>query len=183
VAGSYLALLLLGVPCLADVSFQTAVQPFVAKNCFGCHNDKIQSGGLNLKSATDIAASREQWEHVVEKLKAGEMPPKGMPKPAAAQVASVTKWLEDEFAREDAAMKPDPGRVTARRLNRYEYNTTVHDLLAVDFRPADDFPTDDFGYGFDNIGDVLSVSPLLLEKYMQAAKTIVDEINRRMRVK
>ena len=164
--------LLIGVPCLADSSFQTAVQPFVAKNCFGCHNDKLQSGGLNLKAATDIASRREDWEHVVQKLKAGEMPPKGMPRPAEEQVATVTKWLEDEFAREDASLKPDPGRVTARRLNRYEYNSTIRDLLAVDFRPADDFPTDDFGYGFDNIGDVLTLSPALMEKYMTAGRKV-----------
>jgi hypothetical protein len=171
-AGAYLACLLIAVPCLADSSFETTVQPFVARNCVACHNDKLQSGGLNLKAATDVAKSRDEWEHVVEKLKAGEMPPKGMPRPAAEQVAAVTKWLEDEFQREDAAMKPDPGRVTARRLNRYEYNTTVRDLLAVDFRPADDFPTDDFGYGFDNIGDVLTLSPTLMEKYLAAARKI-----------
>jgi hypothetical protein len=174
-AGSSLTWLLMALPCLAappSGTFQTTVQPFVAKNCFGCHNDKVKSGGLNLKAATDVAASRDEWEHVVEKLKAGEMPPKGMPRPAGEQVASVTKWLEDEFAREDSAMKPDPGRVTARRLNRYEYNTTIRDLLAVDFRPADDFPTDDFGYGFDNIGDVLTLSPSLMEKYMTAAHRI-----------
>jgi Protein of unknown function (DUF1592)/Protein of unknown function (DUF1588)/Protein of unknown function (DUF1587)/Protein of unknown function (DUF1585)/Protein of unknown function (DUF1595)/Cytochrome C oxidase, cbb3-type, subunit III len=157
--------------CFAD-TFQTAIQPFVAKNCVGCHNDKLQSGGLNLKAAADVASKRDEWEHVVEKLKAGEMPPKGMPKPSEEQVASVTKWLEDEFAREDAALKPDPGRVTARRLNRYEYNSTIRDLLAVDFRPADDFPTDDFGYGFDNIGDVLTLSPALMEKYMSAARKV-----------
>ena len=170
--GSYLALLLVAVPCFADSTFQSTVQPFVAKNCVGCHNDKLQSGGLNLKAATDVAKSRDDWEHVVEKLKAGEMPPKGMPRPAPQQVALVTKWLEDEFAREDAAIKPDPGRVTARRLNRYEYNTTIRDLLAVDFRPADDFPTDDFGYGFDNIGDVLTLSPTLMEKYLAAARKV-----------
>jgi hypothetical protein len=171
-ASFFVAFALIALPCFADSTFQTAVQPFVAKNCFGCHNDKLQSGGLNLKAATDIALSRDAWEHVVQKLKAGEMPPKGLPRPAAEQVASVTKWLEDEFAREDAAMKPDPGRVTARRLNRYEYNSTVRDLLAVDFRPADDFPTDDFGYGFDNIGDVLTLSPTLMEKYLTAARKI-----------
>jgi hypothetical protein len=170
--GSTVAFLLIALPCLADSTFQTTVQPFVAKNCLGCHNDKLQSGGLNLKAATDIAQNRDQWEHVVQKLKAGEMPPKGMPRPAAEQVASVTKWLDDEFAREDAALKPDPGRVTARRLNRYEYNSTVRDLLAVDFRPADDFPTDDFGYGFDNIGDVLTVSPTLMQKYLSVAEKI-----------
>jgi len=174
-AGFPLTWLLIAAPCLADSvpnTFQTAVQPFVAKNCFGCHNDKVQSGGLNLKAATDVAQSRDEWEHVVQKLKSGEMPPKGMPRPVDEQVATVTKWLEDEFAREDAAMKPDPGRVTARRLNRYEYNTTIRDLLAVDFRPADDFPTDDFGYGFDNIGDVLTLSPALMEKYMTAARKV-----------
>jgi len=150
------------------------VQPFVAKNCVGCHNDKLQSGGLNLKAANDVEKSRDQWENVVQKLKSGEMPPKGMPRPPADQVTAVTTWLDDEFAREDAAMKPDPGRVTARRLNRYEYNSTVRDLLAVDFRPADSFPMDDFGYGFDNIGDVLTLSPTLMEKYLTAARKVAQ---------
>src|ERR1700757_3943712 len=70
------------------------------------------------------------------------------------------------------AAKPGPGRVTARRLNRYEYNNTIRDLLAIDFRPAADFPADDSGYGFDNIGDVLSLSPVLMEKYLHAAEKI-----------
>ena len=70
------------------------------------------------------------------------------------------------------AAKPDPGRVTARRLNRYEYNNTIRDLLAINFRPADDFPADDSGYGFDNIADVLSLSPVLMEKYLHAAEKI-----------
>ena len=72
------------------------------------------------------------------------------------------------------ARKDDPGRVTARRLNRQEYNNTVRDLLGIDFRPADDFPADDSGYGFDNIGDVLSISPVLMEKYMAAAEVIAE---------
>ena len=67
---------------------------------------------------------------------------------------------------------PDPGRVTARRLNRTEYNNTIRDLLGVDLRPADDFPQDDSGYGFDNIADVLSLSPVLMEKYMSAAERV-----------
>src|ERR1700722_13913226 len=94
-----LALVVCAIAPLASAAdtFQTTVQPFVAKNCVGCHNDKLQSGGLNLKDAADVASKRDEWEHVVEKLKAGEMPPKGMPKPPAEQIASVTKWLEDEF--------------------------------------------------------------------------------------
>ncbi len=71
--------------------------------------------------------------------------------------------------------KPNAGRVTIRRLNRTEYNNTIRDLVGVDFKPADDFPADDVGYGFDNIGDVLSVSPLLLEKYLSAAEAILDQ--------
>ena len=153
-------------------TFQEAVVPFVQKNCVACHNDKMQSGGLNLKAPADVSAKRDQWERVADKLKRGEMPPKGFPRPAAEQIAGVTKWLDDEFAREDASLAPDPGRVTARRLNRYEYNATVRDLLAVDFKPADDFPTDDFGYGFDNIGDVLTLSPTLMEKYLTAARKV-----------
>lgn len=153
-------------------TFQEAVFPFIQKNCVVCHNDKLQSGGLNLKAPAGVAARRAQWERVVEKLKRGEMPPKGFPRPAADQIAAVTKWFDDEFARQDASLAPDPGRVTARRLNRYEYNATVRDLLAVDFKPADDFPTDDFGYGFDNIGDVLTLSPTLMEKYLAAAHKI-----------
>src|SRR5690606_15488506 len=70
---------------------------------------------------------------------------------------------------------PNPGRVTVRRLNRTEYNNTIRDLVGVDFQPADDFPSDDVGYGFDNIGDVLSISPLLMEKYLDAAEQIAGK--------
>ena len=84
------------------------------------------------------------------------------------------KFLETEFARADAAMKPDPGRVTARRLNRAEYTNTIRDLLAIEFRADKNFPTDDSGDGFDNIGDVLTVSPVLMEKYLSAAGRIAE---------
>jgi hypothetical protein len=98
-----------------------------------------------------------------------------MARPTAEEVRGVVTWLEARFGRAEDA-KPDPGRVTARRLNRIEYNNTVRDLLGVDFRPADDFPADDVGYGFDNIGDVLSLSPILLEKYLTAAETIAGAV-------
>jgi len=96
------------------------------------------------------------------------MPPPGMPRPDTAALELVTGWIEKTFPQET----PNPGRVTAHRLNRAEYNNTIRDLLGVSIHPADDFPLDDAGYGFDNIGDVLSVSPLLMEKYMAAAKKI-----------
>jgi len=118
---------------------------------------------------------REVWEKVVGRLRAGEMPPKGMPKPPAEQITTITNWIDSEFADLDRTTPPDPGHLTAHRLNRVEYNNTVRDLLAVKFKPAADFPADDSGFGFDNIGDALSVSPVLMEKYLAAAKKIATE--------
>ncbi len=100
------------------------------------------------------------------------MPPLEEPQPTEHQRQAVATWLARELARIDRVTPPDPGRVTARRLNRTEYNNTVRDLLGVDLRPADDFPQDDAGYGFDNIGDVLSLSPALMEKYVTAAERV-----------
>jgi hypothetical protein len=157
--------------------FQDSVQPLLEKNCYACHNEKLQSGGLNLKtytSADSVTKDREKWELIVHRLEAGEMPPKGLPRPDAAQLKTVTTWIEAEFDRADKAIKPEPGRVTARRLNRSEYNNTVRDLLGVDVNPAKDFPQDDSGYGFDTIGDVLSLSPVLMEQYLSAAEKVVQ---------
>jgi mono/diheme cytochrome c family protein len=159
----------------ASSAFSEAVQPFLAENCYGCHNAKNTSGGLNLtdfRSAAALTEKRDEWELVLLKLQTGEMPPKSAPRPDPAEIKSVINWIEREFARADSLAKPDPGRVTARRLNRAEYNNTVRDLLGVQLRPADEFPQDDSGYGFDNIGDVLSLSPVLMEKYLTAAETI-----------
>ena len=100
------------------------------------------------------------------------MPPEGNPQPTAQQRTQITQLLEPVLFTVDCELARDPGRVTIRRLNRSEYNNTVRDLLGVDFQPADNFPSDDVGHGFDNIGDVLSLPPLLFEKYMDAAEQI-----------
>ncbi|HEX4949087.1 MAG TPA: DUF1592 domain-containing protein [Blastocatellia bacterium] len=177
-----LALPAIGWLCLAPrqqaqtaPSFEKTILPFLEENCMYCHNTKKQSGGLNLeqyKTLEAINQHRDQWEHIVQRMHAGDMPPRGAPKPDPAQVKQVITFIEGEFARLDKLVKPDPGRVTARRLNRAEYNNTVRDLLGVDSKPADDFPQDDSGYGFDNIGDVLSLSPVLMEKYLTAAEKV-----------
>ena len=86
-----------------------------------------------------------------------------MPKPSAESVKAVTRWIESEFARQDRLIRPEAGRVSARRLNRAEYNNTIRDLLGIDIRPADAFPADTPAYGFDNISDALNLSPELLE--------------------
>ena len=144
-------------------------------NCLLCHNAKAKVGGLNLEQYPNAQAAlkdREVWEKVLQKMRTGQMPPKGGPVPSPEQVAVVSRWFDVQFARLDRNLKPDPGRITARRLNRVEYNNTIRDLLGVDFKPAADFPADDSGYGFDNIGDVLSLSPVLMEKYLAAAEKI-----------
>ena len=156
---------------LAADEFSSSIRPFLTRNCQGCHNAKNQTGGLavdQLTSAATLTTHADEWEKILRKVKTGEMPPVGFPKPAPAIASRFTAWAETELDRL-AAQRPDPGRVTAHRLNRTEYNNAVRDLLAVDFTPADDFPADDAGYGFDNIADVLSLPPLLMEKYLSAA--------------
>src|ERR1017187_2777048 len=109
-------------------------------------------------------------------LKSGQMPPAGAPRPSEAQLTAFVKTLEDAFAASDAAAaaKRDPGHVPPHRLNRAEYNNTIRDLLGVEPQIANDFPQDDSMYGFDNIADSLSISPLLMEKYVAAAEKIAN---------
>ncbi|MDP9170649.1 MAG: DUF1592 domain-containing protein, partial [Acidobacteriota bacterium] len=166
-----------GAAAAAETTFENSVQPLLAKNCYSCHNAKLKSGDLDLQAYTSAAAvtlDRPKWETILRRLDAGEMPPKGLPRPDPAALQATTTWIQAEFDRADRAMKPEPGRVTARRLNRSEYNNTIRDLLGVNFNPANDFPQDDSGYGFDNIAAVLSLSPQLMEKYLSAAEKITQ---------
>lgn len=159
----------------AAQDFDGAVKPFLTRACSACHNERMASGGLNVKtlgSAQTLETNREEWEKIVRKLRTGEMPPPPLKKPPQDQIDQVLTYVRAEFEKADRKLKPDPGRVTVRRLNRAEYSNTIRDLLGVDFRADESFPTDDSGHGFDNIGDVLTVSPVLLEKYVQAAERI-----------
>ena len=151
------------------------VEPFFAEHCYGCHNASKQKGGLNLKllqGHESVVSSPNTWEAVLGKLRSGEMPPDDEPRPEPAALTEVERRIDVALADADARARPDPGHVTTRRLNRTEYNNSVRDLLGVDLQPADEFPQDDSGYGFDNIGDVLSVPPLLMERYMVAAERV-----------
>ena len=164
-----------GTPC---VSSEQAVFEFVRKYCIRCHNGKKTSGDLNLRALQQAGRpsfdeSREAWERVVSKLKTGEMPPEDARSPEVEDVNWVTEWIGAEFARQDRAIEPQAGRVTARRLNRAEYRNTVRDLLGVDIRGLADFPADQAAFGFDNISDALRLSPVLMEKYLNAAERAV----------
>ena len=155
--------------------FGTKVKPILASTCAACHNATVSSGDLDLTPYLDpatLSSGCRVWEEIAHKVEAGEMPPKGMPRPPQAELAAMAAFLRGEFGKADAAMQPDPGRVVARRMNRNEYRNTIRDLLAVDFRAENNFPTDDSGYGFDNIGEILTVSPVLMEKYLEAAEAI-----------
>jgi hypothetical protein len=162
---------------LGATPFDQTVRPVLAQVCLGCHNEKLQSGGLNVAGFLDGASlknNREGWERILAKLRAGEMPPAGVPRPSAAQLDGLVGLVQSEFDREDKDAKPDPGRVVTHRLNRSEYSNTIRDLLGVDFRANEEFPADDSGFGFDNIGEVLTVSPTLMQKYLQAAEKIAS---------
>jgi hypothetical protein len=157
------------------ITFETGVKPLLSQYCYGCHGEK-KKGGLDLRIYTDgmtVKRDREVFEKVLNNLQSHEMPPENKPQPSLGQRELIANWIQSEVLGCDCN-HPDPGRVTIRRLNRAEYNTTIRDLVEVNFQPAEDFPADDVGYGFDNIGDVLSLSPLLMEKYAIAAEKILD---------
>jgi mono/diheme cytochrome c family protein/cytochrome c553 len=157
-------------------AFRKATHGLFEQTCSACHNPKDDDGGFDVSrygSVETLASDRGRWELILAKLRAGEMPPAGVEAPRA-RIDALIRYLEQEFARADASAPPDPGRVTLRRLNRSEYTNTIRDLLGVEFRADKSFPVDDSGDGFDNIGDVLSVSPLLMEKYLAAAERIAE---------
>ncbi len=159
----------------AKVDYQKQIAPLVKKYCHGCHGPKKQEGEMALhKYATEASVLKDQktWERVLEMLKVRGMPPEDKPQPTDAERILLVEWLDKTLFHYDCEKADDPGRVTIRRLNRAEYNNTIRDLLGLDTDPAKDFPSDDVGEGFDNIGDVLSLPPLLLEKYMDAAERI-----------
>ncbi len=160
-------------PVLAD--YPTEIQPFFQQYCYDCHGPDSMEEGLDFSAYEDLAAvqeNRQTWEKVYDLVRVGAMPPSDMPQPTDEEREVVVNFLDTALFYVDCDANPDPGRVTIHRLNRNEYNNTVRDLLGVDFQPADSFPSDDVGYGFDNIGDVLSIPPLLVEKYLDAAEQI-----------
>ena len=160
-------------PVAAPALSPESVKASLDKYCIGCHNTRMKAGDLVLVDiATDRLAPRaEAWEKVVRKLRVGAMPPPGNPRPDDATRAALISTLEGGLDRE-AAAAPDPGLHVVHRLNRTEYTNAIRDLLAVSIEKMDLLPADDSGYGFDNVADVLTMSPGLLERYVLAARKI-----------
>ena len=141
--------------------------------CTSCHIGPRAPAGLNLQALDlgNLDRNGATWEKLLRKLRNREMPPAGMPRPDEATYRTLVKFIETERDRA-AQLKPNPGHPTLHRLNRTEYANAVRDLLAIEVDVAEMLPADDTGYGFDNIGDVLQVSPLLMERYLSAAGRI-----------
>ena len=153
---------------------------FLEQYCLSCHAGAEPAAELSLASFTDnrsLIENRDIWERVLDMLTTGQMPPPdGDRFPPIEASESFVTHIESIFEYADRTAKPDPGRVTVRRLNKVEYKNTVRDLLSADFNPTENFPADDVGHGFDNIGDVLTMSPLLMERYLEAAEAIATRV-------
>jgi len=171
------------------------VEPILTQYCLDCHTSGGEEGGVALdtlledwkkvvgdsavgdSAVGDSAAEaplRQRWEKVLALTRAQVMPPADMDQPTASERERLAAWIKRDAFHLDPAQL-DPGRVTLRRLNRTEYRNTVRDLMGVDYDAHADFPADGSGHGFDNVADVLTISPLHLEKYVAAAQEIVAE--------
>jgi hypothetical protein len=158
-------------------TFQEQVLPLLKSYCYDCHGGGAKEGNLALDSVAanrELLESPDVWWKVLKNLRAGLMPPADEERPKPEEIERIAQWIKFDVFR----IRPDdvdPGRASVRRLNRREYGNTVRELMGADFDAAVVFPADDSGHGFDNVGDALSFSPLLLEKYLRAAQTIVDQ--------
>jgi mono/diheme cytochrome c family protein len=160
-------------------AFRRTVVPFLAKYCTSCHGPNKPKAGLNVEALRDDAtlrSRRKTWMRIREYTEGQLMPPDESHQPPRDERDLVIAALAAALDRDDCSKPPSPGRVTIRRLNRAEYNNTIRDLFGIDDRPADDFPADDVGYGFDNVGDVLSLPPMLMERYLAAAERIAARV-------
>ena len=160
-------------------SFEEHGITFLEQYCLGCHGGDQPEAGLALDSYQDnlsLVKDYDAWERVLEMLETDQMPPEGNDQPTSEESDAFVQHVKAIFEDASRSAKPDPGKITVRRLNRIEYKNSVRDLLGADFDPTANFPADDVGHGFDNIGDVLTMSPLLMERYLDAAEAIATRV-------
>ena len=160
---------------VAELAYISEIKPLLTTYCVKCHGGEKTKGEVNFSAIRGGAAAmelRELWIKSADQLHHQEMPPQKEKQPSSEEAKKIIVWI-NALKQGD---RPDAGRVTIRRLNRAEYNNTMRDLIGIDVKPADKFPHDDIGEGFDNIADILSLSPLLLEKYLLAANGILDQV-------
>jgi hypothetical protein len=164
-----------GADATAVTQFKEKIEPILVEKCYDCHGNGMNEGSVafdSFESPEALVDDPQLWWRALRMVRAKMMPPVEMPPLTDEEKQTLDTWIKDTAFGIDPN-NPDPGHVTLRRLNRYEYRNTIRDLLGVDYDTLNDFPQDDTGHGFDNIGSVLNVSPLLLEKYLGAAREII----------
>lgn len=160
-----------------DEEYEKEIKPLLEHYCYGCHGEGSSKGGFSMDKFADLSGHLDDLKHwmpVWQDVRSQIMPPSEEDQLTDEEKQKLLSWIQRRVFKLDPRY-PDPGRVTIRRLNRTEYRNAVYDLLGVEFNTTEFFPPDDTGYGFDNIGDVLSISPLLMEKYIAAAEEVVLE--------
>ncbi len=162
-----------------ESNFEKNVAPFLQTHCIACHSGDEAEAGIAFDGFTrssNVQQHYELWEKVIRLVQDRQMPPVEEEQPTSKEIQRLAAAIKTELASFDCSAEKRPGHVTIRRLNRVEYNNTIRALTGLDILPADDFPADDVGEGFDNVGDVLMISPVLLEKYLSAAETIAAKV-------
>jgi len=162
------------VPPRAVPIYSRDIAPLLEKYCLSCHDSISAQGGVVMDVLRDEApdlGKRSLMLRMADNLRSESMPPEGEPRPSARELESLNSWLDTALIAEGRGAR----RVAIRHLNRAEYNNTVCELIGLDLHPADEFPSDDVGYGFDNVGEMLSTPPILLEMYLAAADKVIDE--------
>ncbi len=153
----------------------TKIKPLLQAHCLDCHSGAEPDAGLTLDhfdKPLDFLKGRKVWMKAVQKMQIEEMPPPDSSALSSEDRKLLMEWITATIDDVECGLAPNPGQVTLRRLNASEYQNTIRDLLGTNYKPAASFPGDDIGYGFDNIGDVLTLPPLLMEKYFVAAEQI-----------
>jgi hypothetical protein len=158
--------------------FETSVRPLLEKYCFECHGAKEKKKAdvdfSHFKTEEDLARDPALWLNALTQLKSFAMPPEKASQPTDSERQFLSGWIDQAMDSLDARAPKNPGRTPLHRLNRVEYNNTIRDLIGLDLHPADDFPLDDTAHGFDNVAEALTLSPLLLDKYLEAAEKVLD---------
>ena len=176
--GICLSLPVLGTASRADTpNYSRDIHPILKEFCFDCHGEGMDKGKISLdtfRSDQERLADKELWLKAIKNVRAGLMPPEKKPRPNSTQQRLLESWITSAVFESDPT-HPDPGAPSVRRLNRLEYRNTIRDLIGIDFNTEAEFPADDTGHGFDNIGSVLTLSPMLIEKYLEAARSIVEK--------
>ena len=159
-------------------SYERDVVPFIRQHCNGCHGETKPKGDFRIelpKGEGAAANLKSQWEMVAKAIRSGDMPPANKPRPAKEDSNKINEWIDQKSLGVVCDGKPPAGRVVLRRLNREEYGNALRDLLGIGYRAGEDLPADDVGDGFDNQADVLTLSPLHLEKYLASAESAVNQ--------